>query len=509
MCQDPKKITSDLTTFWKTRQTFNKLSEILQMSRQSVIESRLGFFLSILHVMSKNNSLEKRNDLSSSRHNMDQLSDSSIVSRSSFKKNLTQLSTSRSKHPTEVRTKDRQRRREKDSLTEQWHDNTEFQDTETLRHPCHADMLMYNCLLVSDFRYSFAPPTSVTTTLRSGFVNFGRAMMSSLVHPLRYPCSGQKIHSWTLRVLHPNICFYRRKKVRTTHTRSSVIDPELDLIHWITNDDRLSKVRLIIWRRSLTRDWLKRSVSAGKKRHLVIVISYTECDKETIIIRRHYAAMYFLDMSRLKVDLCSVIDERFPSSCKLKKKCELRSTRRRFLESDPLFYSCRDDDHVNEMYCCSDDTKAIIMHFPLFSPVSFFSWSIKRWLFRKWELTISIWTRKSSHWIETCGEKTMIRRKLVTYIYYAYELEDSHLVVVTRMCQKRTMSFGENGVILMDAFIHYADGYESFLIQLMYRCLVCYSAQLAYYDEKGSGCKRQIYISFTRYVHADRKRIPR
>ena len=203
----------------KTRQTSNKLSEILQMSRQSVIESRLGFFLSILHVMSKNNSLEKRNDLSSSRHSMDQLSYISIVSRSSFKGNLTQLSTSRSMHPTEVRTKDRQRRRETDSLTEQWHDNTEFQDTETLRHPCHADMLMYNCLLVSDFRYSFAPPSSVTTTVRSGFVNFGRAMMSSLVHPLRYPWSGQKILSWTLRVLHPNICFYRRKKSQdNTHS---------------------------------------------------------------------------------------------------------------------------------------------------------------------------------------------------------------------------------------------------------------------------------------------------
>ena len=82
----------------KTRQTSNKLPEILQMSRQSVIESRLGFFLSILHVMSKNDSLEKSNDLSSSRHNMDQLSYISIVSRSSFKEYLTQLSTSRSMH---------------------------------------------------------------------------------------------------------------------------------------------------------------------------------------------------------------------------------------------------------------------------------------------------------------------------------------------------------------------------------------------------------------------------
>ena len=44
------------------------------------------------------------------------------------------------------------------------------------------------------------------------------------------------------------------------------------------------------------------------KRRLVIVISVTEYDKETIISRRDYAAVCFLDMSRLKVDLWSVFD---------------------------------------------------------------------------------------------------------------------------------------------------------------------------------------------------------
>ena len=123
----------------------------------------------------------------------------------------------------------------------------------------------FRSLLTSDFKYSFAPRLIVTTTLRSGFVNIGRAMITSSVHPLRYRWSGQKIHSLTLRVMYPNVCFYRRKKIRTTHTRSSVIVPELDLIHCITVHDRLSKVRLITWRRSLTRDWLGRSVSVKKK----------------------------------------------------------------------------------------------------------------------------------------------------------------------------------------------------------------------------------------------------
>ena len=54
-------------------------------------------------------------------------------------------------------------------------------------------------------------------------------------------------------------------KSLTTHTRSSVIVCELDLIHCITVYDRLSKVRLMIWRRSLSRDWLGRSVSVKKK----------------------------------------------------------------------------------------------------------------------------------------------------------------------------------------------------------------------------------------------------
>ena len=37
-------------------------------------------------------------------------------------------------------------------------------------------------------------------------------MITSLVHPLRYRWSGQKIHSLTLLVMHPNNFFYRRKK---------------------------------------------------------------------------------------------------------------------------------------------------------------------------------------------------------------------------------------------------------------------------------------------------------
>ena len=44
-----------------------------------------------------------------------------------------------------------------------------------------------------------------------------------------------------------------------------------------------------------------------------------------------------------------------------------------------------------------------------------------------------------------------IQRKIVRYIFYACELEHSHFVVVTRICYKRTMSLGEDGVLLMDA----------------------------------------------------------
>ena len=74
-------------------------------------------------------------------------------------------------HPTDLRTKYRQRRREKDSLTEQWNDDTQSQDTETLRHPFHDDMLYVLFPPCVGFqRYSFALPSSATTTLRSGFV---------------------------------------------------------------------------------------------------------------------------------------------------------------------------------------------------------------------------------------------------------------------------------------------------------------------------------------------------
>ena len=203
-----------------------------------------------------------------------------------------------------MRTKYRQRRREKNSVTDQWNDDTQAKDTETLRHPFHNDMLMYYFLLVSDFRNSIAPPSSVTTTLRSGFVNFGRTMMSSLVHPLRYRWSGQKIHSLTLRVIHLNNCLYRRKK-----SHSIVRHWPWTGSHSLYFSSRsLSKVRLITWRRSWTRDWLGRSVSVKKKRRVVIKISVTEHDKETIISRRDYAAVFFLDMSRLKVDLWSVFN---------------------------------------------------------------------------------------------------------------------------------------------------------------------------------------------------------
>ena len=45
-----------------------------------------------------------------------------------------------------------------------------------------------------------------------------------------------------------------------------------------------------------------------KKRRLVILISVTEHDKETIMSRRDFPASCFLDMGRLKVDLCFVFD---------------------------------------------------------------------------------------------------------------------------------------------------------------------------------------------------------
>ena len=121
--------------------------------------------------------------------------------------------------------------------------------------------------------------------------------------------------------------------------------------------------------------------------------------------------------------------------------------------------------------------------------------------------TISIWRRKSSHWIDTRGEKTMIRRNIERYIHYAYVSKDSHFVVVTRIWYKRTMSLERMKFFSWTRSIHYADGYESFLIKLMYIFTVfemkdrkC-SVRFAYYDVKGSRRKGDIYISFTRYPH--------
>ena len=57
-------------------------------------------------------------------------------------------------------------------------------------------------------------------------------------------------------------------------------------------------------------------------------------------------------------------------------------------------------------------------------------------------------------------------------IYYAYELEDFHLVVVTRIWYKRTMGLERMEFFQWTRSIHYVDGYESFLIKLMYRFLV-------------------------------------
>ena len=111
-----------------------------------------------------------------------------------------------------------------------------------------------------------------------------------------------------------------------------------------------------------------------KKKRPVIVISVTERDEETIISRRDYAAVYFLDLSRLVVDLCFVflINVSHQAANLEKTICELRRTRRRFLSSGSLFFSCRDNDHVNEIYCCSDDTETIINAFFHYVPLSLF-----------------------------------------------------------------------------------------------------------------------------------------
>ena len=111
-----------------------------------------------------------------------------------------------------------------------------------------------------------------------------------------------------------------------------------------------------------------------KKRRPVIVISVTERDEETIISRRVNAAVYFLDMGRLIVDLCAVflINVSHQAANLEKTICELRRTRRRFLSTGFLFHSCRHDDHVNEIYCCSDDTEKIINAFFHYFPLSLF-----------------------------------------------------------------------------------------------------------------------------------------
>ena len=104
---------------------------------------------------------------------------------------------------------------------------------------CVCWRLRSGCLIfLTDFRDVFAPPSSATTTLRSGFTNFDRAMMSSLVHPLRYRWSGQryrwsgqKIHSLTLRVMHLNVNFYRRKK----KTGQPTLDRPSSFLNWISS----------------------------------------------------------------------------------------------------------------------------------------------------------------------------------------------------------------------------------------------------------------------------------
>ena len=115
------------------------------------------------------------------------------------------------------------------------------------------------------------------------------------------------------------------------------------------------------------------------------MISYTEYDKETIISRRDYVAVYCLDMSRLKVDLWSVIDKHFTSSCKSAKKWAQKYATS-FFRIRPFIL------HLSRRWSRQRDILLLRRHennhqciFPLFSPVSFFSWSIKRWLFKEWK----------------------------------------------------------------------------------------------------------------------------
>ena len=194
---------------------------------------------------------------------------------------------------------------------------------------------------------------------------------------------------------------WTEEKSGTTHTRSSVFVPELDLIHYITVHDRLFKVRLIRWRRFLTRDWHKRSVSVGKKkkRRPVIVISVTECDEETVVSRRDYAAVYFLDLSRLIVNLCAVflINVSYQAA-NLEKTISSSEERDVVFCHQDLYFTVVEPMITSTRYTVAETTRnQSSMHFSIMFPCLCFSTDpLSDDFFIKWELTISIWRRKSS-----------------------------------------------------------------------------------------------------------------
>ena len=208
-----------------------------------------------------------------------------------------------------------------------------------------------------------------------------------------------------------------------------------------------------------------------KKRRPVIVISVTERDEETIISRRDYAAVYFLD-SRL---VCIVFDQRLASSCKSGKdnlwaqknatsfsvnRISISQLSRRWSRQRDILLLRR---HGNNHQCI----------FPLCSPVSFSSTDP---LSDDFLLNENLRSRYED------GSRLIRSRHVERGRWFGEKLSDTFLM---RVSGKILISLSSREYVWkvrwtlerMEFFkgtrsIHYANGYVSFFVKLMDRCLV-------------------------------------
>ena len=135
-------------------------------------------------------------------------------------------------HPTEVRTNYRQRRREKD-ITRYWDTSAIISRwyTHVLFHPSFEFQRFLHSSIFRDY-----DAAEWICQHRSRDENVARPSCAISLERTENTLFHITCHASECLLL-------QTEKVRTTHTRSSVIVPELDLIHCITDYDRLSKVQ--------------------------------------------------------------------------------------------------------------------------------------------------------------------------------------------------------------------------------------------------------------------------